>query len=162
MPGRRAHQVLGTTTGTLFAAYRSRNQRPMDWALETAGGALGGYIGSTLADVLEPAISSWHRGTAHSAATGAAILFSMSEIAKWEAFCRMRAEECTAMPMILTAAPQGAVFVAAQLSPLEQLLRTMAAIVWRVLAGVPAGLASSYMSHLALDAATPRSIPLLR
>jgi uncharacterized membrane protein YfcA len=162
MPNRRTHELVGTTTGIVCAAYRARNQNPRNQFLETVGGAVGGYLGSTFADYLEPAISSWHRGAAHSAGTGAMVLFSVDHLAKWEAFCRKKAEQYAAIPMVPVVNPQGIAFVPAQLSPLAQLLRTVAELFWRFLAGFPAGFATSYLSHLALDAATPRSIPLLR
>ena len=161
MPGRRTHQLVGTATGTLCAAYRATNQNPRNQLLETAGGAVGGYLGSTFADYLEPAISSWHRGPAHSGGTGVMILFSIEQLAKWEAFCRQKADRYASIPLVPATDHQGTVFVPAQLSPLEQLLRALAELFWRFLAGVPSGFATSYLSHLALDAATPRSIPLL-
>jgi hypothetical protein len=43
----------------------------------------------------------------------------------------------------------------------SQLLYTLDELAWRVLAGVPAGIVGGYLSHLALDAGTPRRIPLL-
>jgi len=161
MPGRRTHQLVGTATGTVYAAYRAGTQNPRDRLLETAGGAVGGYLGSTFADYLEPAISSWHRGPAHSGGTGAMVLLLVDQLFKWEAFCREKAKECAAIPMVPAINPQGTVFVPAQLSPLVQLFNTIAELFWRFLAGVPNGFATSYLSHLALDAATPRCIPLL-
>jgi hypothetical protein len=161
MPDRRTHQLVGIATSTACAAYRARNQNPRHQLPEIAGGAVGGYLGSTFADYLEPAISSWHRGSAHSAGTGAMVFWLVDQLTEWETFCRRRAEECAAIPMVAVLTPQGIVFVPAQLSRLEQLFRNMAELFWRFLAGVPTGFATSYLSHLTLDAATPRSIPLL-
>jgi hypothetical protein len=161
MPGRRTHRLVGTVTGTAYAAYRARDQNPGHRLLETAGGAAGGYFGSTLADCLEPAISSWHRGPAHSGGTGTMILLSLEQLTRWETFCREKAEQCAAIQMVPVMHPQGIVFVPASLSPLAQVFRAITELFWRFLAGVPAGFATSYLSHLALDAATPRSIPLL-
>jgi hypothetical protein len=162
MPGRRTHQLVGTSTGILCAAHRARNQNPSHQLLEIAGGAAGGYLGSTFADCLEPAISSWHRGPAHSAGTGAMVLLSVDQVLiTWETFCREKAAQCAAIPLVPVTSPQGIAFVPARLNPLEQLFWTLAELFWRFLAGVPGGFATSYLSHLALDAATPRSIPLL-
>jgi hypothetical protein len=161
MPGRRTHQLVGTATGTVCAAHRAREQKPKHRLIEAAGGAVGGYLGSTFADYLEPAISSWHRGPAHCAGTGAMVLWSAEQLASWETFCRQQADKYTAITLVSIADPPGVIFVPEQLSPLAQLLRTIAELFWRFLAGVPAGFATSYLSHLVLDAATPRSIPLL-
>src|ERR1700674_3994982 len=131
MPGRRTHQLVGTVTGTACAAYRARNQNPGHRLLETAGGAAGGYLGSTLADYLEPAISSWHRGPAHSGGTGAMFLLLLDQLTRWETFCREKAEQCAAIPMVPVVHLQAIVFVPAQLGPLEQLFRAIAELFWR-------------------------------
>jgi hypothetical protein len=73
------------------------------------------------------------------------------------AACRENAEKCRALPMT----PQGDMFVVAPVDPFSQLLLNMFELFWRFLAGFTNGLAAGYVSHLALDAATPRSIPLL-
>jgi len=52
----------------------AKEQRVPNWWTEVAGGALGGYVGGLLPDVLEPAISSWHRDVAHSCAAGGGIV----------------------------------------------------------------------------------------
>jgi len=77
----------------------------------------------------------------------------------WETFCREQAENCKAIQMGLKTPEQ--VFVPVQLDPLSKLLWTLAECFWRFLAGFTNGLAAGYISHLILDAATPRSIPLL-
>jgi hypothetical protein len=161
MPRRKTHQLIGTAAGTVCVAHRARRQNPRNRLIETAGGAVGGYLGSTFADYLEPAISSWHRGSAHSAGTGTIVFWLVDQLTHWETFCRGKAEQCAAIPMVPEATAHGIVFVPAQLSPLVQLFRNFAELFWRFLAGVPTGFATSYLSHLALDAATPRSIPLL-
>jgi hypothetical protein len=73
------------------------------------------------------------------------------------ASCRENAEKCKALPM----APQGSIFVVAPLDPLSQLLLNIFELFWRFLTGFTSGLAAGYVSHLALAAVTPRSIPLL-
>lgn len=42
------------------------------------------------------------------------------------------------------------------------LLLNLFELLWRLAAGFANGLAAGYLSHLALDAVTPRSIPLLK
>jgi LexA-binding, inner membrane-associated putative hydrolase len=158
MPGRRTHIVVGTSVGTTVAAYCAREQLPGNRYLEIAGGAAGAFFGSTFADYLEPATSSWHRSAAHSFAAGAAVL---SFGAKLSLACREKAEQCRAIPMQPLLYPLGVVYVAAPVHPIRGLLNVFAELVWRFFAGLVTGFASSYASHLVLDAATPRSIPLL-
>jgi hypothetical protein len=43
----------------------------------------------------------------------------------------------------------------------QHFLLTIEELMWRFAAGFTNGLAAGYVSHLAPDAATPRSIPLL-
>jgi hypothetical protein len=60
--------------------------------MESVGGALGGDIGALMADWLEPGISSWHRGTAHSCAAGMGILSLGEVLAGAKTYCRQQAE----------------------------------------------------------------------
>ncbi len=53
------------------------------------------------------------------------------------------------------------VFVPAPNSSLTRLWLTICELFWRALAAFANGLAAGYLSHLVLDAGTPRSIPLL-
>jgi membrane-bound metal-dependent hydrolase YbcI (DUF457 family) len=153
------HKLAGTGSGLIFAAYRAKGQSPGDWIVEVAGGAIGGYVGGILPDILEPAISSWHRGTAHSYVSGATLAACIYRtLSDWETACRGQAQNCRAIRMVR--AP-GGTFVAAPSDPLRQLFLSTAELFWRLLAGFLSGLAAGYVSHLALDAATPRSIPLI-
>jgi membrane-bound metal-dependent hydrolase YbcI (DUF457 family) len=52
-------------------------------------------------------------------------------------------------------------YVPLQVDPLTQFLSAMAELFWRFLAGLLNGMAAGYVSHLILDADTPRGIPLL-
>ncbi len=78
--------------------------------------------------------------------------------AAFEAACRENAEKCKALPM----EQRGDVFVFVPADPITQLLLSLFEIFWRLAAGFANGLAAGYLSHLALDAMTPRSIPLLK
>src|SRR5437588_10398867 len=74
MPNARAHAVIGTGSGGLVALLRSQELPPEARLAMTLGGALGGYAGGRLPDVLEPAIHAWHRSFFHSAAAGAGVV----------------------------------------------------------------------------------------
>ena len=153
------HKLAGIGSGTGFAAYRARGQCFENFLAEVAGGAIGGYFGGILPDILEPAISSWHRSTAHGYISGGTILASANAmLSTWEMACRNNAENCKALRMI--PAP-GGTFVVAPPDPIQQLLSSLAELFWRLAAGFFNGFTAGYISHLALDAVTPRSIPLL-
>ncbi|HVA01300.1 MAG TPA: metal-dependent hydrolase [Terriglobia bacterium] len=157
MPDGRTHKAIGAGAGMAFALYRAKDQNGQNSLAEVAGGAAGGYIGGLLPDILEPAVSSWHRDVAHSWAAGGAIISLNNWLSAWETACRENAEKCRAIPMVA----RGAGFVPVTVDPLAQFLSTIAELFWRFLAGLLNGLVAGYVSHLALDAATPRSIPLL-
>ena len=157
MPDRKTHKLVGAGTGAVYAAYRAKEQTVPNWWAEVGGGALGGYMGGLLPDVLEPAISPWHRDIAHSCTAGSGILALGNVIAAIEAACRENAEKCGAMSM----EKQGDMFVPAPADPISRLLSNIFEFLWRVAAGFVNGLAAGYLSHLALDAGTKRSIPVL-
>jgi len=125
--------------------------------VEAVGGAIGGYLGGIMPDLLEPAISSWHRGTAHSYAGGATVVAAATSVlAQWESVCRTNAENCKAILMIRGADGQFALA-----SPFRQFMLSLGELFWRLMAGLLNGFVAGYISHVALDAGTPRSIPLL-
>ena len=148
MPNRKAHRNVGAASGALIAGYRARAQRPPELLLETAGGALGGLLGGSLPDVLEPVISSWHRDIAHSWAAGAGIIRATSGLQQWESYCRERAGHYSRLRAVAQ-------------DPLFRALHFLAEIFWRLAAGFASGLGAGYASHLLLDALTPRGIPLM-
>ena len=157
MPNRKTHTAIGAGSGAVLALYRAKDQALNNLLTEALGGLLGGYVGGLLPDILEPAFSSWHRDTAHSVAVGGAIISLRNHLSGWEAACRENAEKCRAIRMV----PQDNAFVSATIDPLSQFLCDIRELLWRLLAGFLNGLAAGYVSHLVLDAATPRSIPLL-
>src|SRR6266480_2562998 len=67
------HKYLGMAAGMGYSAFQAKEQTPLNLIAEMTGGTLGGRIGGTLPDKLEPAISSWHRSIAHSGTTAAAV-----------------------------------------------------------------------------------------
>ncbi len=152
MPDERTHKYVGLGAGAAYACYRAKEQSPPNWLIEVAGGAVGGYLGGLLPDILEPAISSWHRDMAHSVIGGGAIIALKDSLTASERACRENAEKCRVIPM----EPQRNIFVPVSQQPLNP-----TELFWRFLAGFLNGLAAGYVSHLVLDATTPRSIPLL-
>ena len=157
MPNRRTHKLVGAASGAAYAGYRAKEQSGLNWWAEVAGGGLGGFFGGPLPDAIEPAISPWHRDLAHSWAAGTGILATKNLLAAWETACRENADKCRAIPMTLVEN----FYVPVPVDPLSHLLSRSVELFWRFLAGFLNGIAAGYVSHLALDAVTPRSIPLL-
>jgi membrane-bound metal-dependent hydrolase YbcI (DUF457 family) len=150
MSSRRTHTVVGAVAGGTYALVCApKNQKPLNNLAEVVGGALGGVVGSRLPDVLEPAIHSFHRSTFHSVATAGTITYGMAQkqVSPADAL-RKLADEAAQRAAILKANGQPAL----QDELLELLLH--------VAAGVVSGLPAGYVSHLACDMTTPRSIPL--
>jgi hypothetical protein len=164
MPDRRTHRRAGRISGGVYAFQRARKQSVGQCVTETIGGIAGGEMGALLADWLEPGISSWHRGTAHSCAAGVGILSLGEVLAGAETYCRQQAERKAEELKTLRMIPdpsQPSVFIPAPNNSLTQLWLTICELFWQTLAGFANGLAAGYLSHLMLDAGTPRSIPLL-
>ena len=147
MPRRATHSSVGATAGMVAAVYRVRAM-PADHAVAAAvGGLLGGAIGGVVPDVLEPATHPNHRGFAHSAVAGGALVFA--PVAEFEASCQAKA---AAWDEAAGANPQGSA---------ERSRAELRAWLWRLLAGAAVGIVAGYASHLVLDACTPRSLPLI-
>jgi hypothetical protein len=161
MPRRRIHKVAGVVTDGIYAGYRATGLSPINQLVEVAGGCLGGYYGGPFPDDLEPATSSWHRGPAHSFAAGTGIMYLQDKLAAWESSCRSMADQCGAVPTRPALCATGVVYVPVLPDPASQLLRNLAEVFWHFLAGFLNGFAAGYVSHLALDTGSSRSVPLL-
>lgn len=83
---------------------------------------------------------------------------------QFEKYCRDKAEQNAKDRVTYRAIPdplQEGSFVVAPTDPLTQLWLAICEFFWRMLTGFANGLAAGYLSHLAIDAGTPRSIPIL-
>ena len=164
MANRETHRKLGCVTGAVYAAHRAKDQKVGHLITESIGGIAGGDIGALIADWIEPATSSWHRETAHSCAAGGLVLSLAVFFAGFEAACREQAERKAKERRALEMTPDpmnSTLFAVAPASPFEQIWLTICEAFWRLFAGFANGLRAGYISHLVLDAGTPRSIPLL-
>lgn len=147
MPNFATHARAGAAVGALAAGYRARSEPSDQMIFEALGGLLGGYVGGVLPDVIEPARDPNHRKFAHSVVAGAGL--TLARVAEWQASCRAAADAAGARAL---------------LHPSGDGRRTGAeweVLFWRLLAGALVGIVAGYTSHLALDACTPRGLPLL-
>ena len=150
MPNRDIHVPVGMGTAFIASLYLSKDQKPEDQIYEAVGALFGGYWGSRLPDIFEPANNNpHHRALAHSLSTGAAISVTAVEAANaWTKFFREKAERFANQRQTMGSPEVNKITSGV----LEALLR--------IAAGVGPGLIAAYMSHLALDACSRRSLPL--
>ncbi|NRD45958.1 metal-dependent hydrolase [Corallococcus exiguus] len=154
MSSRKTHDFVGGLSGGAYAAVRiPAGQAPLNNIAEILGGIVGGLAGSHLPDVIEPAIHSHHRSTFHSITVAGGVgtlgLSKATDIAQW---CRTQADACRQRAEAISG-PNTNFIEEFFLRLLELLLHFGAGAV----NGAPAG----YVSHLACDFTTPRSIPLV-
>lgn len=149
MPNKGTHAAVGVMAGVSAAAYLSRRETDgLARALQLVGGAVGGYHGGVLPDVLEPAITPMHRSIGHSLTLGAGGAVAM--VRKGEVPLQWARERVMALENEL----------ATTTDPWMRLVLTLAIALCHLAVGYGVGLAAGYASHLALDALTPSSLPL--
>jgi hypothetical protein len=150
MPNRRTHSVVGTGSGGLVAFLWSKDLPPEARLAMTLGGALGGYGGGRLPDLLEPAIHAWHRSFFHSGAVGAGVFrTTVVPVKNRVAELLAKAAEIRAQRLLLE--PDHPDHATLQLQEFAMYL----------LSGVLIGLPVGYLSHLIADGGTERGIPLI-
>lgn len=148
MPNGKTHAWAGAATGSAVAAYRGRQQPLVNVLIEILGGGVGGYLGGKVPDVLEPALHPGHRDFCHSWTAGGAVATGLTALARWETFCREQAAELRQRRL---ASPPT--------DPVTSFFLVLGEIFWTLAAGFVSGFGAGYLSHLALDAATPRRLP---
>jgi len=150
MPGRKVHEGYGRACGVGFAALAAHGQARPHFAIEMAGGWLGGTLGARLPDILEPATWPGHRQLAHSwTAFGGSGAASIKLLGSWQTYCRGEAERLRRQRL----AADTMAHAALGLGILE--------LLFRLASGFGAGLAAGYISHLALDSQTSMGLPLV-
>ena len=149
MPNGRIHHRIGRLAGGAYAAARAGRSTVGDPIAEGLAGLLvGGPVGASLPDIFEPAC--WnHRRVAHSLTAGSALVLTADWTEVWAENCRQRSFQHRQLAAD-TARPVPA-----------QLWHSLLALFWSALAGCLNGILAGYVSHLALDALTPASIPIL-
>jgi hypothetical protein len=152
MPNRRVHLRAGAAVGAGAALVQAIGQRPQYAMLEAFGGAIAGAMGGATPDVMESSarFGPNHRDSAHSAmAIAGVVKTAVSLNLEWVQHWRQLSDR------LLAAVEQEGVGSPRRLT---YQLQGMAA---RVAAGMLAGFAAGYLSHLVLDAETPKGLPLV-
>ncbi len=142
----KVHVIAGSAAGLFYSATRPNQTKDWGSIAEWAGGTAGGALGGLLPDILEPAISSWHRSFAHSWAAGGSVIAVGSEVAECQQALRSKALEFRAQR---EGSKDG----------IKKLILAVIEALFFFLAGLVAGLIAGYISHLALDLITPRGLP---
>jgi len=139
MSSGRTHRAIGTAAGAGYALAKANQQAPEHVLLEILRGALAGNFGARLPDVFDSPLHPGHRSLAHGivpvATAGRA---AVNALDGWQVQLRAEANRT-----------------------LERLWQALVEVLCRLGAGALAGLLAGYGSHVALDAFTPVSLPLL-
>lgn len=149
MPTRSTHQSSGMLIGGIAAAHSARRQSQYNLWLEAVGGVVAGGIAAFGPDAIDPPFAPHHRSVGHAVVP--------TSIAVWlscrQAVCLQRAFRDAAdwhsCSRHLTVG-----------DPLRQAAYFGGEVLCRLLAGAVVGFPAGYLSHLALDACTPSSLPL--
>lgn len=149
MANGKTHKWIGMAAGGGVALLRAQREPLPDQLFEAVGGVIGGYFGGKMPDILEPAIHGWHRDICHSWTVGGVIATGVAALERWEKDCRERAASFRRRHL------------AAGVPPLTAFYYWLAEWFWSLAAGFVAGFGAGYVSHLVLDASTPRGLPLL-
>lgn len=143
--------MYGMLAGALTAAVRcaasDEPMEPADILAEVLGGAFGGFVGSRLPDIVEPATSPHHRSTIHSVAVSGAVIYG-------------GVTRATSLADRLRLAAQQAK-TAARDEPEKATAHQADRVLKRFAAGAIVGLPPGFVSHTVADAGTPMGIPLL-
>jgi uncharacterized membrane protein YfcA len=135
--------------GAGYAFARAQQQAPEHLVLEVVGGLLAGNLGARLPDLFDPPLHPGHRSLAHGVVpVVAAGRVAVGSLDRWQA--QFRAEAGSRAGLRATATTE-----------LERSWHALVELLFRVGAGALAGVLAGYGSHIALDAFTPASLPLL-
>jgi hypothetical protein len=149
MPNRTVHVAVSTPAGICFSIYKSQFQNDLSRFVEACGGLVGGLIGGLLPDLIDPPTWPGHRSIGHGlvpVAMGAVV---------WQ-------HRLDSVQAALRRAADGHHWQAAQCQdPILAVWHSLMETACRLLAGFLAGFFAGYVSHAALDFATPRCLPLV-
>lgn len=150
MANHKDHKGIGIVAGAIAAAYTTPAEVTGMLAIaEFAGGGFGGAFGASLPDILEPATSSHHRKFFHAIVpAGVTIKLGTGAVLSVQKHLRTQAMALMGEAEI-------------EPDPWRRLGLQLQAMTVAALAGAVVGSAAGYVSHLALDAMTPRGLPLL-
>jgi membrane-bound metal-dependent hydrolase YbcI (DUF457 family) len=151
MSKKAVHVAFGVVTGGGAAALvaKKNNEEPLAFLLQTLGGIAGGYGGGVAPDLFEPPVWPGHRGIAHSVAAFAGGTTAIVKKGR-DVFHAVRAQ-----------IREYEEALGVEEDPWRRFWLTLAIALGHLALGYSVGALAGYGSHLALDACTPGSLPLL-
>jgi hypothetical protein len=148
MPGYKEHKIVGGLTGGTASLFSAQTQPPLLACAEVFGGVLAGQYAGTLADKFEPGTSSHHRDFFHALAPSAyGATLAIQQIGSVQTSLRYQAQSCFQM-------------AASTNDGIQQFVGVTAGLLLHVLAGAVPAIPVGYLSHVALDSASPRGVPV--
>jgi hypothetical protein len=145
----RAHQAVAIPAGIAVSLFQTQGQPSFGRILEVAGAGCAASLGARLPDWWDPPNCPDHRSWAHSlslAAAGTAAaganLADLQRYLRWQAASHAQAAYWATDPLVRS-------------------WHTLCEWFYLFLSGCFVGVLVGYGSHLALDAFTPRSLPLI-
>jgi hypothetical protein len=149
MPNRSVHIAVSTPAGVLYAAHKSQFQSDLSRFVEGCGGLIGELIGGLLPDSIDPPTWPGHRSV------GDGLCPVVIGAVVWQ-------QRLDNVQADLRRAADGHHGQAAQChDPMLAVWHSLMETACRLLAGFLAGFFAGYLSHVALDFATPRCLPLV-
>jgi hypothetical protein len=149
MPNRALHIAVSTPTGACFSFYNSQYQNHFVRFEEACGGFVGGVVGGSLPDFIDPPTWPGHRSVGHGL-----IPVAMAGVV-WQ-------QRLDAAQNHLRRSADAYHWQAAQCQdPIPNVWYSLMETACRLLAGFLAGIFAGYLSHVALDFATPGCLPLV-
>lgn len=149
MPNGKTHKRVGAAFGAVAAFIRADGQTMEHRLIESVGGAIGGYFGGIVPDLIDPPTNPNHRSLGHGmipAATG--VRYTVPNVSDWQNSLRELAQA-------------HAVGRENAQTEFDAFLHEVAGVTCRLGAGAIPGLIAGYISHLVLDARTPKGLPLI-
>lgn len=149
MPNRSDHKNIGLASGVGFSLYRAKNEKFEDALLEAAGGALGGWLFSTVPDVIDPPTHPGHRSFGHGMVPALAIgSYYLQNLDAWQEKLREISD--------------AKLQESSRTDSIDDLLMDfILALSLRFAAGFIAGAGAGYASHLLMDARTAKGLPIV-
>lgn len=149
MPNRNVHIAIGAGAGLSASAYYSKDRPAFERFVELLAGIIAGVGAARLPDILDPPTTPNHRGRAHGVVQSATVFsWLTSNIPDWQDQLRSKAKE-----------------LARSAEETDSLLDAVLLLIGRILllaaSGAIPGFVAGYVSHLAADATTPKSLPLV-
>lgn len=139
MPNKYVHRPVGAGAGYAASFYCSKGLPARERNIEAISAAVGGYLGAAAPDWIDPPTSPNHRSAGHSIfIAGGGLTYAAIELNAWRSSLKAQADAAFKCGKI----GQGYLFLIA--------------------AGAVTGFVAGYLSHLALDATTPRGLPLVK